>query len=186
MLDSCRVLQDEGFEVTYLPVQSNGIIDLKQLEEAIRPDTALVSVMTVNNEIGVIQPIEEIGKLCRSKKVFFHTDAAQACGKIPIDVNAMNIDLMSISGHKLYGPKGVGAIYVRRRPRVRLEAIQTGGGQERGIRSGTVPAPLAVGLGEACRIASEEMEVSVHLIRSRRNCWPCDESCRLAGTLIFA
>ncbi|KAL1931337.1 hypothetical protein VTP01DRAFT_9479 [Rhizomucor pusillus] len=158
VLDSCRVLQDEGFEVTYLPVQSNGIIDLKQLEEAIRPDTALVSVMTVNNEIGVIQPIEEIGKLCRSKKVFFHTDAAQACGKIPIDVNAMNIDLMSISGHKLYGPKGVGAIYVRRRPRVRLEAIQTGGGQERGIRSGTVPAPLAVGLGEACRIASEEME----------------------------
>lgn len=153
------MLQDEGFEVTYLPVQSNGVVDLKVLEEAIRPDTAIVSVMTVNNEIGVIQPIAEIGKICRSKKVFFHTDAAQAAGKIPLDVNAMNVDLMSISGHKLYGPKGVGAIYVRRRPRVRLEPIFSGGGQERGIRSGTVPAPLAVGLGEACRISMEEMEV---------------------------
>ncbi|KAJ8653894.1 cysteine desulfurase, mitochondrial [Lichtheimia ornata] len=158
VLDSCRMLQDEGFEVTYLPVQSNGVVDLKLLEESIRPDTAIVSVMTVNNEIGVIQPIAEIGKICRSKKVFFHTDAAQAAGKIPLDVNAMNVDLMSISGHKLYGPKGVGAIYVRRRPRVRLEPIFSGGGQERGIRSGTVPAPLAVGLGEACRISMEEME----------------------------
>lgn len=155
------MLQDEGFEVTYLPVQSNGVVDLKLLEESIRPDTAIVSVMTVNNEIGVIQPIAEIGKICRSKKVFFHTDAAQAAGKIPLDVNAMNVDLMSISGHKLYGPKGVGAIYVRRRPRVRLEPIFSGGGQERGIRSGTVPAPLAVGLGEACRISMEEMEVRV-------------------------
>ncbi|KAI8061656.1 mitochondrial cysteine desulfurase [Gongronella butleri] len=158
VLDSCRVLQEEGFEVTYLPVQTNGIVDLKLLEEAIRPDTAIVSVMTVNNEIGVIQPIAEIGKICRSKKVFFHTDAAQAVGKIPLDVNAMNVDLMSISGHKLYGPKGIGAIYVRRRPRVRLEAVQSGGGQERGIRSGTVPTPLVVGMGEACRIAAEEME----------------------------
>ena len=155
------MLQDEGFEVTYLPVQSNGVVDLKLLEESIRPDTAIVSVMTVNNEIGVIQPIAEIGKICRSKKVFFHTDAAQAAGKIPLDVNAMNVDLMSISGHKLYGPKGVGAIYVRRRPRVRLEPIFSGGGQERGIRSGTVPAPLAVGLGEACRISMEEMEVRI-------------------------
>ncbi|KAF7728309.1 cysteine desulfurase [Apophysomyces ossiformis] len=158
VLDSCRVLQEEGFEVTYLPVQTSGIVDLKVLEEAIRPDTALVSIMSVNNEIGVIQPIAEIGKICRSKKVFFHTDAAQAVGKLPIDVNEMNVDLLSISGHKLYGPKGIGAIYVRRRPRVRLDAIQSGGGQERGIRSGTVPTPLAVGLGAACQVAAEEMK----------------------------
>ncbi|CAM0134759.1 cysteine desulfurase [Umbelopsis sp. WA50703] len=158
VLESCRVLQEEGFEVTYLPVQQNGLIDIKQFEEAIRPDTAIVSIMAVNNEIGVIQPVEEIGKICRKNKIFFHTDAAQAVGKIPVDVNAMNIDLMSISGHKLYGPKGIGAIYVRRRPRVRLEAVQSGGGQERGIRSGTVPTPLVVGLGAACKIASEEME----------------------------
>lgn len=128
-----------------------------ELEKSIRPDTSLVSIMTVNNEIGVRQPIEDIGKLCRDKKVFFHTDAAQAVGKIPIDVNKMNIDLLSISGHKLYGPKGIGALYVRRRPRVRVEPIQSGGGQERGMRSGTIPAPLAVGLGEACEIANNEM-----------------------------
>ncbi|KAJ3035095.1 cysteine desulfurase [Rhizophlyctis rosea] len=158
VLDSCRVLQEEGFDVTYLPVKPNGLIDLEQLEKAIRPETALVSIMTVNNEIGVIQPVQEIGKICRDKKVFFHTDAAQAVGKIPLDVNKMNIDLMSISGHKIYGPKGIGALYVRRRPRVRLEPIQTGGGQERGLRSGTVPAPLVVGLGAACRIAKEEMQ----------------------------
>ncbi|KAI9483325.1 MAG: cysteine desulfurase [Benjaminiella poitrasii] len=158
VLESCRTLQEEGFDVTYLPVQSNGRIDLKKLEDAIRPDTAIVSIMTVNNEIGVMQPIEEIGELCRSKKVFFHTDAAQAAGKVPLDVNKMNVDLMSISAHKIYGPKGVGAVYVRRRPRVRLEAIQSGGGQERGLRSGTLPHPLIVGFGEACRIASEEME----------------------------
>lgn len=164
MLESCRVLQEEGFEVTYLPVQSNGLVDLKVLEEAMRPETALVSIMAVNNEIGCFQPVEEIGKLCRSKKIFFHTDAAQAVGKLPMDVNAMNVDLMSISGHKLYGPKGIGALYVRRRPRVRLEAIQSGGGQERGIRSGTLPAPLCVGLGEACRISSEEMKVSNSLL----------------------
>ncbi|KAG2178330.1 hypothetical protein INT44_001480 [Umbelopsis vinacea] len=158
VLESCRVLQEEGFDVTYLPVQPNGLIDIKQFEEAIRPDTSIVSIMSVNNEIGVIQPIAEIGKICRKNKVFFHTDAAQAVGKIPMDVNAMNIDLMSISGHKLYGPKGIGAIYVRRRPRVRLEAVQSGGGQERGIRSGTVPTPLVVGLGAACKLATEEME----------------------------
>ncbi|KAJ3050008.1 cysteine desulfurase [Rhizophlyctis rosea] len=158
VLDSCRVLQEEGFDVTYLPVKPNGLIDLEQLKKAIRPETALVSIMTVNNEIGVLQPIEEIGKICRSNKVFFHTDAAQAFGKIPLDVNKSNIDLMSISGHKIYGPKGIGALYVRRRPRVRLEPIQTGGGQERGLRSGTVPAPLVVGLGAACRIAREEMQ----------------------------
>lgn len=158
VLDSCRALENEGFKVTYLPVQVNGIIDMKQLEETITPETSLVSIMTVNNEIGVKQPINEIGQLCRSRKVFFHTDAAQAVGKIPLDVNAMNIDLMSISGHKIYGPKGVGALYVRRRPRVRLEPIQSGGGQERGLRSGTVPAPLAVGLGAAAELALQEMD----------------------------
>nr|XP_016945348.1 cysteine desulfurase, mitochondrial [Drosophila suzukii] len=158
VLDSCRALENEGFKVTYLPVLANGLIDLQQLEETITPETSLVSIMTVNNEIGVRQPIDEIGKLCRSRKVFFHTDAAQAVGKIPLDVNAMNIDLMSISGHKIYGPKGVGALYVRRRPRVRLEPIQSGGGQERGLRSGTVPAPLAVGLGAAAELAMQEMD----------------------------
>ena len=163
VLDSCRHLQDEGFEVTYLPVQPSGLIDLKELEAAIRPDTALFSIMTVNNEIGVIQPMEEIGKLCRAKKTFFHTDAAQAVGKIPVDVNKWNVDLMSISGHKIYGPNGIGACYVRRRPRVRIDPIISGGGQERGLRSGTLAPHLVVGFGEACRIAKEEMPVSLHL-----------------------
>uniref|UniRef100_A0A8C2UGM6 Cysteine desulfurase n=1 Tax=Coturnix japonica TaxID=93934 RepID=A0A8C2UGM6_COTJA len=158
VLDSCRSLEAEGFQITYLPVQKNGLIDLKELEAAFQPDTSLVSVMAVNNEIGVKQPIGDIGEICRSRKVFFHTDAAQAVGKIPLDVNDLKIDLMSISGHKIYGPKGVGAIYVRRRPRVRLEPLQSGGGQERGLRSGTVPTPLAVGLGAACEVAQEEME----------------------------
>ncbi|KAK4191177.1 cysteine desulfurase [Podospora australis] len=158
VLDSCRHLQDDGFEVTYLPVTNSGLVDLDQLKEAIRPDTMLVSIMSVNNEIGVIQPIAEIGKICRERKVFFHTDAAQAVGKIPMDVNAMNIDLMSISAHKIYGPKGIGACYVRRRPRVRLDPIISGGGQERGLRSGTLAPALAVGFGEACRIAKKEME----------------------------
>jgi cysteine desulfurase len=158
VLDSCRHLQDEGYEVTYLPVQYNGLIRLEDLEAAIRPDTALVSIMTVNNEIGVIQPVKEIGQICRAKKVFFHTDAAQAVGKIVIDVNEWNVDLMSISGHKIYGPKGIGACYVRRRPRVRLDPIITGGGQERGLRSGTLAPHLVVGFGEACRIAKQDME----------------------------
>ncbi|KAK9511240.1 hypothetical protein O3M35_005835 [Rhynocoris fuscipes] len=158
VLDSCRVLEGEGFQVTYLPVSSNGLIKLSDLEAAITPNTCLVSVMAVNNEIGVKQPITEIGAICRSKKIFFHTDAAQAVGKIPINVDKQNIDLMSISGHKIYGPKGIGALYVRRRPRVRIEPLQSGGGQERGMRSGTVPAPLAVGFGEACRVAAQEME----------------------------
>uniref|UniRef100_A0A8U7MUZ9 cysteine desulfurase n=1 Tax=Corvus moneduloides TaxID=1196302 RepID=A0A8U7MUZ9_CORMO len=131
---------------------------IKELEAAFQADTSLVSVMTVNNEIGVKQPIHDIGEICRAHKVFFHTDAAQAIGKIPMDVNNMKIDLMSISGHKIYGPKGVGALYVRRRPRVRLEPLQSGGGQERGLRSGTVPTPLAVGLGAACDVAQQEME----------------------------
>lgn len=162
VLDSCRHLQDEGFEVTYLPVQNTGLVDLEQLKAAIKPETALVSIMAVNNEIGVIQPMEEIGKICRQNKVFFHTDAAQAVGKIRIDVNAMNVDLMSISSHKIYGPKGIGACYVRRRPRVRLDPIISGGGQERGLRSGTLAPPLVVGFGEACRIAKEELQVRSH------------------------
>ncbi|KAI4239608.1 MAG: hypothetical protein LQ349_000218 [Xanthoria aureola] len=166
VLDSCRHLQEDGFEVTYLPVQNNGVIDLKELEAAMRPDTALVSIMTVNNEIGVIQPMKEIGQLCRSKKVFFHTDGAQAVGKMPISVDEWNVDLMSISAHKIYGPKGIGACYVRRRPRVRLEPIISGGGQERGLRSGTLAPPLVVGFGEACRIAKEEMEYDSKRIRA--------------------
>ncbi|RDW62636.1 putative cysteine desulfurase [Coleophoma crateriformis] len=159
VLDSCRHLQDEGFDVTYLPVQENGLINMEEFKAAIRPgETAIASIMSVNNEIGVIQPLEEIGKICRANKVFFHTDAAQAVGKIPMDVNKMNIDLMSISSHKIYGPKGIGACYVRRRPRVRIDPIISGGGQERGLRSGTLAPALVVGFGEACRIASEELE----------------------------
>ncbi|XP_049588877.1 cysteine desulfurase [Syngnathus scovelli] len=158
VLDSCRVLEAEGFRVTYLPVQNDGLVDLELLEASMTPDTSLVSIMTVNNEIGVLQPVKEIGRLCRSKGVFFHTDAAQAAGKVPLDVSDDNINLMSISAHKIYGPKGVGALYVQRRPRVRLEPLQNGGGQERGLRSGTVPTPLAVGLGAACSIAQQEME----------------------------
>ncbi|KAL3680634.1 hypothetical protein R1sor_023590 [Riccia sorocarpa] len=157
VLDSCRYLQQEGFDVTYLPVKEDGLVDPEELKAAIRPDTSLVSVMFVNNEIGVIQPIKEIGEICRERKVFFHTDAAQGAGKIPINVEDMKIDLMSLSGHKIYGPKGVGAIYLRRRPRVRVEAQISGGGQERGIRSGTLPTPLVVGMGAACEVAMQEM-----------------------------
>lgn len=158
VLDTCRHLEQEGFRVTYLPVQHDGLIDLGQLKSAIQQDTLLVSVMFVNNEIGVVQPISEIGKICRENNIFFHTDAAQAVGKVPIDVNAMNIDLLSVSGHKIYGPKGVGALYVRRKPRVRLKPLIYGGGQERGMRSGTLATPLCVGLGEACEIAQKEMK----------------------------
>jgi len=157
VLDSCRALEMEGFRVTYLPVDSQGLISLEELESSMSDDTALVSIMAVNNEIGVLQPVKEIGHLCRSKKVFFHTDAAQAVGKLPMSVDDMKIDLMSISGHKIYGPKGVGALYVRRRPRVRVEPIQSGGGQERGMRSGTLPTPLVVGLGAACEISQQDM-----------------------------
>jgi len=158
VLDSCRVLQDHGFQVTFLPVQTNGLVSLVELENAIRPDTSLVSIMMVNNEIGVIQPMQEIGAICRKHKVFLHTDGAQAVGKIPVDVNKCNIDLMSISSHKIYGPKGIGAVYVRRRPRVRIEPLISGGGQERGLRSGTLAPALVVGFGEACRIAKDELE----------------------------
>lgn len=167
VLDSCRYLAEQGFEITYLPVKPDGLVDLQVLQDALKPTTCLVSIMAVNNEIGVIQPLKEIGDLLKSyqkshkgAKAFFHSDIAQATGKIPIDVEAMGLDAASISGHKLYGPKGVGAAYVRRRPRVRLEPLIHGGGQERGLRSGTVPTFLTVGLGEACRIAKEEMQVS--------------------------
>jgi|TARA_B100000123_G_scaffold56941_1_gene39636 cysteine desulfurase len=157
VLDSARHLEQEGYKVTYLGVKENGLIDLEELKAAITDETALVSVMGVNNEIGVIQPLKEIGTICRERKVFFHTDCAQAVGKIDLDVEDMNIDLMSISGHKIYGPKGIGALFVRRRPRVRVIAQITGGGQERGMRSGTLPTPLIVGLGKACDILSNEM-----------------------------
>jgi len=158
ILDSCRHLENDGFEVTYLPVDENGIIDLGTLEKSITEKTCIVSVMGINNEIGVIQPLKEIGEICRKHNVYFHTDCAQAFGKIKLDVEEMNIDLMSISGHKIYGPKGVGALYVRRRPRVRLHALINGGGQERGLRSGTLATPLIVGLGEAAKIAAQEMD----------------------------
>jgi cysteine desulfurase len=158
VLDSCRTLEQEGFEVTYLPVNKNGLIDLNELKAALRVDTALVSVIAVNNEIGVLQPLKEIGELCRANKTYFHTDAAQMVGKLPLDVNELNIDVMSLSGHKIYGPKGIGAMYVRRRPRVRLDPIISGGGQERGLRSGTLPHPLCVGFGKACEVAAIEME----------------------------
>lgn len=165
VLDSCRHLEQEGFEITYLPVQSNGLIDLEVLKAAMKENTLLVSVMGINNEVGVIQPLAEIGKICREKGAFFHCDAAQAFGKIPLDVEAMNIDLMSISGHKIYGPKGIGALYVRRRPRVRLEPLFSGGGQERGFRSGTLPTPLVVGLGEAAAIAKTDMAKDAEHVR---------------------
>lgn len=157
VLDTCRHLEQEGFKVTYLPVGTDGLIDLARLDQAVTDKTSIVSIMGVNNEIGVIQPLAEIGKIARAKGAFFHTDCAQAAGKIPLDVKAMNIDLMSISGHKIYGPKGVGALYVGRKPRVRLEPMMSGGGQERGMRSGTLAPMLCVGLGEACRLAQAEM-----------------------------
>jgi len=157
VLESCKRLEQWGHEVTYLPVQANGLVDPQAVADAIRPDTALVAVMAVNNEIGVIQPLAEIGRVCREHGVHLHVDAAQAVGKIPLDLREVPIDVMSMSGHKIYGPKGVGALYVRRRPRARLTPLFDGGGQERGLRSGTVPAPLVVGLGEACRVAGEVM-----------------------------
>jgi len=161
VLDSCRFLEQEGYEVTYLGVQpTTGRVCLKELEAAMRPDTILCSIMAVNNEIGTLQPLREIGELCRARKIVFHTDAAQMLGKLPISVNNdLPIDLMSMSSHKVYGPKGVGALYVRRRnPRIRLEPIFSGGGQERGLRSGTVPHPLCAGFGKACELAQQEMD----------------------------
>jgi cysteine desulfurase len=161
VLDTVRELERVGFEATYLEPQDNGLITLEQLEAAIRPDTILVSVMLVNNEIGVIQPIDEIGELCRKKGMIFHCDAAQATGKVHIDLEALKVDLMTFTAHKTYGPKGVGALYVRRKPRVRLEAQMHGGGHERGLRSGTLPTHQIVGMGEAFRIAKEEMDAEI-------------------------
>ena len=157
VLDTCRQLEREGFEVTYLDPKSDGLVDLEELKATIRPDTILVSIMHVNNEIGVIQDIKTIGDICRERKVLFHTDATQSVGKLPINLAELNVDLLSMSSHKLYGPKGIGALYVRRKPRVRLEAIIHGGGHERGMRSGTLPVHQIVGMGEAYRIAKEEM-----------------------------
>jgi cysteine desulfurase len=169
VLDTCRHLEQDGFDITYLPVQENGLIELDKLAEAITDKTLMVSIMAVNNEIGVIQPIKEIGALCRENGVFFHTDAAQGAGKIPLDVDDMNIDLMSISGHKLYGPMGIGVLYVRRRPRVRVVAMINGGGQERGMRSGTLPTPLCVGIGEACALAEKEMGAEAERLKMLRD-----------------
>ena len=157
VLDTMRELERQGFEVTYLDVQENGLLDLEVFKAAIRPDTILVSVMAVNNEIGVIQDLNTIGNLCREKGIIFHVDAAQATGKMPLDMATMPIDLMSLASHKTYGPKGIGALYVRRKPRVRLEAQMHGGGHERGMRSGTLPTHQIVGMGEAFRIAKDEM-----------------------------
>ena len=158
VLDTMRELERQGFEVTYLGVQENGLIDLNELKAAIRDDTILISVMWVNNEIGVIQDIPAIGEICRENKIVFHVDAAQAAGKTPIDVEAAKVDLLSLSAHKIYGPKGIGALYVRRKPRVRLEAQMHGGGHERGFRSGTLATHQIVGMGEAFRLAREELE----------------------------
>lgn len=157
VLDTCRQLEREGFEVTYLDPESNGIIDLRKLESAIREDTVLVSIMHVNNELGVIQDIRAIGELTRAKGIIFHVDAAQSAGKINIDLQSLDVDLMSFSAHKIYGPKGIGALYVRRKPRVRIEAQMHGGGHERGLRSGTLPVHQIVGMGEAFKIARQQM-----------------------------
>ena len=169
VLESCKALEREGFVVTYLPVEPNGLISLAVLEAAISERTLLVSVMAAHNEIGIIQPLAEIGALCRSKGVLLHSDAAQAFGKISLDVEAMHIDLLSISGHKVYGPKGIGALYVRRRPRVRLLPLIDGGGQERGLRSGTLPTPLCIGLGRAAAIAGAEMAGEAERLRHLRD-----------------
>ncbi len=167
VLDTCKRLEKYGFRVTYLPVQKDGLVDLDDLKRAMDDKTILVTLMFANNEIGVLQPVAEIGKLCHERGVVFHSDATQAVGKVPVDVNKQNIDVMSISAHKMYGPKGVGALYVRRKnPRVQISAIIDGGGHERGMRSGTLNVPGIVGLGKACAIATEEM---------------AKESCRLAG-----
>jgi len=165
VLDTCRELERQGFEVTYLAVQEDGLLDLERLKAAMRPDTILVSVMFVNNEIGVIQDIPAIGALCRERGIVFHVDAAQATGKVAIDLNTLPVDLMSLASHKTYGPKGIGALYVRRKPRVRIEAQMHGGGHERGMRSGTLPTHQIVGMGEAFRIAREEMGTESERIR---------------------
>ena len=169
VLDTVRELERQGFEATYLDVQENGLVDLDALRAAIRPDTILISIMFVNNEIGVIQPIARIGELCREKGIVFHVDAAQATGKVVIDLRELKVDLMSFCAHKTYGPKGIGALYVRRKPRVRLEAQMHGGGHERGLRSGTLATHQIVGMGEAFRLAREEMGAENERIRMLRD-----------------
>ena len=195
VLDTCRQLEREGFEVTYLDPEPNGLIDLDKLEAALRDDTILVSIMHVNNEIGVIQDIARIGELTRPRKILFHVDAAQSAGKVPIDLAALKVDLMSFSAHKIYGPKGIGALYVQRKPRVRLEAQMHGGGHERGMRSGTLATHQIVGMGEAFRIAGEEMGAeNERILGLRQRLWDGikdmeevylngDENQRVAGNL---
>jgi cysteine desulfurase len=169
VLDSCRQLEREGFDLTYIDPEPNGLLDLDRFRQALRSDTIVASVMHVNNEIGVIQDIAALGEICRERKVVFHVDAAQSAGKVPIDLQALKVDLMSFSAHKVYGPKGIGALYVRRKPRVRLEAQMHGGGHERGMRSGTLATHQIVGMGEAFRIAKEEMAAENERILSLRN-----------------
>ena len=169
VLDTCRQLEREGFEVTYLDPEPNGLINLETFKAALRPDTTVVSIMHVNNETGVIQDIATLGELCRANKTVFHVDAAQSAGKVPIDLEVLKVDLMSFSAHKVYGPKGIGALYVRRKPRVRIEAQMHGGGHERGMRSGTLPTHQIVGMGEAFRLAKAEMNTETDRIRMLRN-----------------
>ncbi|MCK5336919.1 MAG: aminotransferase class V-fold PLP-dependent enzyme, partial [Gammaproteobacteria bacterium] len=172
VLDSCRQLEREGYEVTYLDPEPNGIIKLETIKTALRDDTILVSIMHVNNETGIIQDIAAIGELCREKGIVFHVDAAQSAGKVLLDVEAMKVDLISLSAHKIYGPKGIGALYVRRKPRIRLEAQMHGGGHERGMRSGTLATHQIVGMGEAFRIAKEEMNKDrEHILALRNRLW---------------
>ena len=172
VLDTCRELERQGFEVTYLDPEENGLIDLNKLNDAMRDDTILVSIMQLNNEIGVIQDISEIGEMCRARKIVFHVDAAQSAGKINVDMQALKVDLLSMSAHKMYGPKGIGALYVSRKPRIRLEAQTHGGGHERGMRSGTLATHQIVGMGEACRIAKEEMaQDQAHVTAMRDRLW---------------
>ncbi len=195
VLDTCRQLERDGYEITYLEPESDGLIDLQKLEAALRDDTILVSIMHVNNEIGVIQDIAAIGEMTRARKILFHVDAAQSAGKVPIDLAALKVDLMSFSAHKIYGPKGIGALYVQRKPRVRLEAQMHGGGHERGMRSGTLPTHQIVGMGEAFRLAGEEMAAdNERILGLRQRLWDGirdmeevylngDESHRVAGNL---
>ncbi len=195
VLDTCRQLERDGYEITYLEPEPNGLIDLQKLEAALREDTILVSIMHVNNEIGVIQDIDAIGEMTRARKILFHVDAAQSAGKVPIDLERLKVDLMSFSAHKIYGPKGIGALYVRRKPRVRLEAQMHGGGHERGMRSGTLPTHQIVGMGEAFRLAGEEMAAeNERILGLRQRLWDGirdmeevylngDESHRVAGNL---
>ena len=184
VLESLKYIEKLGYEITLLPVGADGLLDPNAVKDAIRDDTALVSVMHVNNEIGVVQPLAEIGAICREHGVYLHTDAAQAAGKTPIDVAAMNIDLLSLSSHKMYGPMGVGVLYVRRKPRVRLEPLMDGGGQERTLRSGTLPAPLVVGMGKAAEIIANETDADHTRIKDLRNRLMKGLEQRVSGTFV--